>query len=392
MNMVTLLRRAFIRDYQNIEDPDIRAAHGAMSSWLGIFLNAILVGLKTTSALLLAASGGWVFSLALLGDALNNLFDFSSCLISLIGFRITRKPADKEHPYGHGRAEYIAGMLIGVAIIVSAALLLVRSIQGIVEQEQVAYDLFAYIALGATLPLKGLQSYVNFSLGKTLRSPTLRAVGFDAVIDVLLSSTLLIGALISHFLQIGSLDSYLGAAVSLFLFVAGGRALKEASDPLLGAALPSELQHQVEEIALADPRVQGVHDFLCHSYGEGVRFLSFHVELDESYSLKQAHEIIDSIEEKVQKATHSSVVVHADPVRLHDGKLDAYKAKIEEVLSHYGEGLSFHDLHFKRQGGKQVLCFDVLLPFGFKGEAEIKRELGSLNVPFEVTFDHPYSD
>ena len=388
MAMVTWLRKTFIRDYQNLADARVRSAHGVLSSWIGIFLNAILVGLKLTSALLLASSNAWVFSMALLGDALNNFFDFSSSIIALIGFRLSKKPADKEHPYGHGRAEYIAGMLIGVAIIVSASMLLFRSVQSVIETEEVRYDLFAFLALAMTLPLKGFQSYLNFSLGKKLSSPTLFAVGRDALIDVALSTSMLIGLLVSYLAHLPSLDGYLGIAVSAFLAYAGIKAMKEAADPLLGAPLSSELQKQVEDIALKEEHVRGVHDFLCHSYGENVRFLSFHVEIDQDLSLKEAHEIIDRIEEKVAEATQSSVVAHADPIDIDDDRLSTYKEKVEGILQPHG--LSFHDLHFK----EGVLYVDILLPFDFKEEEREKvlEELKSLDVKVSTTFDHPYSD
>ena len=390
--MVLWLRKAFIRDYDNLNDPKVRSAHGKLSSWLGIVLNAILVSLKLSSAFYLAAMGGWVFSLALVGDAVNNLFDFTSSILSLVGFAITSKPADSEHPYGHGRAEYIAGMLIGVAIIASGGMLLFRSAQGILLAEEVSYDLFAYIALSATLPIKGIQCYVNMRLGKLLHSPTLKAVGMDALFDVALSTLLLLGAAISAWTKLGSLDAYLGALVSLFLIYAGARALKEAGDPLLGETLPAELEAQVKEIVFADPRVKGVHDFLCHSYGEGVRYISFHMELDGSLSLQKAHEIVDEMEEKVALRTHSEVLIHPDPVDLNNPELHHVEVEIEAVLQRFPE-VSFHDLHVKEVEGKETYCFDVLLPFGYEEEkmAELKRELGSLSVATLVHYDHPYS-
>lgn len=386
MDMVLWLRKTFIRDYERLDDPLVRSRHGTLSSWIGIFLNLILVGLKLSSAFLLASANHWIFSMALIGDALNNFFDFSSSIIALIGFQMARKPADKEHPYGHGRAEYIAGMLIGVAILVSAGMLAFRSVQSIVHQDEVSTDIFAFLALALTLPLKGLQSYINFSLGKTLSSPTLTAVGRDAIIDVALSTSLLIGFFLAKVLSFPNLDGYLGAVVSLFLCYAGIRALKEATDPLLGEAPSATLQREVEEIVLGFEEVHGVHDFLCHSYGENVRFLSFHVELDGSLSLKKAHDLLEAIEEKVSERTHSSVVVHPDPI---DSEvLLKYEDKVTAILAPYQ--LTYHDLHLS----EGTLNLEVLLPFGFKEEdkKKIEADLRSLSENVHVVFDHPYAE
>lgn len=387
IGMVNFLRRVFIRDYQNLEDPKVRASHGVMSAVIGLFLNAVLFTLKFLSAILLLLSSGGILSMALLGDALNNGFDFLSSLISLIGFQISKKPADEDHPYGHGRSEYIAGMLVGVAIIVSAALLIYRSVQGIIGNEQISYDLFAFIALGATLPIKGLQAYLNFSLGKTLNSPTLKGVAFDATHDIILSSLLLTFALLSTYLSWPSLDNYLGIGTSCFLIFSGVEIIKESSSPLLGSPIDPELRESVEKMVLEDRRVHGVHDFICHTYGASTRYISFHVELDDSISLKAAHDIIDELEVKVSSLTHSSVLIHPDPIPVHDQKLDAYREKVTEILSSIDPEITFHDLHFK----KETLHMDILLPFKKAGlKRKITEKLHLLGIPLSLTFDHPY--
>ena len=391
--MVIWLRKTFIKNYQDIDDPNVRANHGVLSSILGLLLNAVLFGLKFTSALLLMLSTSGVLSLALLGDSLNNLFDFASSFIALLGFHIAKKPADKEHPYGHGRAEYVAGLMIGVVIIVSAVLLAYRSIQGIIHGDTTNYDLFAYIALASTLPIKGIQAYVNFSLGKTLRSPTLRGVGIDALVDICLSSLLLLFAILSKANGWTTLDNYLGLLVSAFLTYAGIEVLRETSGPLLGAPMDRKTQKEAESIILSFPGVYGVHDIIFHNYGEGFSYLSFHVELDGELNLKEAHDILDELEKRVGKATHSVAIAHPDPIDIHDERLTEFKRRIPLLLKELDEGLSCHDVHFTDER-KDSLTLDILVPFEAKEgiKTEIEDKLKELGVKLIINFDHPYSE
>lgn len=392
--MATWLRKTFIRNYDRIDDPKVRSAHGVLSAWLGIFLNLILFSLKFVSAILLAANAGWVFSLAILGDSLNNLFDFTNNLITLIGFSLAKKPADEKHPFGHERAEYIAGLLIGVAILLSAAFLLYRSITGIVQSEQVSYDLLAFIALGATLPIKAFQSYVNFSFGKLLHSDTLRSIGMDSLIDAVVSTLILVFALIGTHLSWPSFDAYLGALLALFLGYNGVNAIRLSIDSLLGSPIRKEFVKEVEAIALSHEGVKGVHDVLCHNYGEDIRYVSLHVELDGNLTLNETHAIIDAVENDIQVQLHASALVHPDPHAEENGKNATIAKQIKEILASIDENLTFHDLQIKKEGGKTTLSFDVLLPYSRDENLE-KRILDALKVldeEVDVTFDHPMTD
>lgn len=386
MGMVlTLLRKAFIKDYQNIDDAEVRAKHGVLCSALGIILNAILVLLKLFAAIVLAMNNGYVLSLALLGDTINNAFDIGSSVASLIGFRLSRKPADKGHPYGHARAEYVAGVVIGTAILFSAGTLLVESIRSIANNASLSYDLFAYLALGATIPIKGLQAYLNFAMGSLLRSPTLKGVGRDALTDMILSSLLLIGAILSTTFHWPFLDGYLGSFVALFLIYAGVRALIEGASPLLGEPMEKSFEEEIRAYIAKESDILGVHDIVCHQYGESVRFLTLHIEVDPSLTLLQAHETADRIEAGLSKQFHASVMVHVDPYDDHA----ELREKARALLQNIDPRLTCHDLHVE----DQILHLDVLLPFDLDQKQEqIKRELSSLGYEVQVVFDHPYSD
>jgi len=391
--MVTWLRKTFIKNYQDIGNVEVRSAHGVLSALVGLVLNLILFSLKTASALYMASQNAWIFSMALLGDSLNNLFDFSSSLITLIGFRISRKPADAEHPYGHQRAEYIAGMLIGVAILSSCILLAYHSITNLISGARVTYDLLAYIALGATLPVKALQSYTNYRIGAILGSDTLKAVAVDSLLDAILSSVLLIFAFVSPYIPWNGVDGVLGILVALFLSYNGIHAVKDGIDSLLGSPIQKEMEDTIRTIALSHPEVEDVHDILCHSYGEESRFISFHITLDGAMSLSKAHSIVDSIEREVAQLLRASVVVHPDP-KEKDEELDAYVSKAKEILSSISPECSLHDAHFINDAGTRALAFDVLIPFNAEPrlKEEIEKGLASLQVPLHIEFDHPYHE
>lgn len=383
--MLLILRKAFIEDYQNLANGKVRAAHGVLCSVLGIVLNAILVFLKLFAALFLASRNGWILSFALIGDTLNNSFDIGSSVASLIGFSLAKKPADKGHPYGHARAEYVAGVVIGTAILFSAATLLVESIQSIANNASLTYDLLSYIALGATIPIKGLQSYLNFAMGKLLNSPTLKGVGRDALTDMILSTLLLVGAILSTTFHWPFLDGYLGCFVALFLIYAGIRAFVEAASPLLGEPMKRSFVEEIEAYALSFGRVYGVHDVLCHQYGESVRFLTLHIEVEPSLSLIEAHELADLIEHGLGEKYHVSALVHVDPVDEHQD----LREKATRLLQNVDPRISCHDLHLE----DEVLHLDVLLPFDLDAkQEEIKKELGSLGYQVDVVFDHPFAD
>ena len=383
--MLSFLRKAFIKDYENLGEGEVRAAHGVLCSIAGIILNAILVFLKLFAALFLASRNGWVLSFALIGDTLNNSFDIGSSVASLIGFRLSRKPADQGHPYGHARAEYLAGVVIGTAILFSAGTLIVESIQSIAGNAALSYDLLAYIALGATIPIKGLQSYLNYAMGSLLRSPTLKGVARDSLTDMVLSTLLLIGAILSTTFAWPFLDGYLGCFVGLFLCYAGIRALIDSASPLLGEPMKKSFVEEVEAYVRRFPEVYGVHDVLCHQYGESVRFLTLHIEVDPGLSLKDAHETADHIERGLNERFHASSLVHVDP---YDGDI-VLREQVAMILKGLDPRISCHDLHLEND----VLHLDVLLPFGLDGKQdEIKRELSSLGYELDVVFDHPYSD
>ena len=392
--MVPFLRRLFIKDYRNVADPEVRARHGVLAATIGLVLNLLLVGAKLTAAIVLASKSAWVFSMALVGDALNNVSDFASCVVTLIGFSLSKKPADRQHPYGHRRLEYLTGLIVAVLILVAAAELLIQSLTKAIEGAEVRYDVLALAVLGGSILLKGLQGYVTLGLSKAIDSPALKATAMDSFLDVSATSTLLLGGLITYFSGFAYLDAYLGIAVSLFVGFSGVRMIIEEANPLIGSAFSAEKQRQIILAATAFTGVLGVHDVLAHDYGPGMTFLSLHVEVDERTPLLQAHGLAEEVERDLSERFGYAVTVHVDPVRVGDEALNREKEEILACLRQIDPAIGVHDMHRVEGAGKSALRFDVTLPFGCDQKAvdlALTKTGERLGVAIEATYEHPFA-
>lgn len=388
--MITFLRRWLIKDYDQLQNPRIRLNHGIVASWIGVFLNVILIGLKTAAAILMAASQNWIFSMALLGDAINNAGDLLSSLVSLIGFSSAKKPADQEHPFGHQRMEYIAALIVGMIILFAAFTLGRQSIEQLVNQQTVSYDLFAYIVFASSILIKCLQAYIFYGFGKAIDSLTLKGVGMDSLLDVTSSTVILIAAIITYFVNVSWLDGALGIAVSLFIAFSAIKMMKEASSLLLGESIPKAQQKEMMEAIIAIPGVLGAHDLIIHEYGHDHGYASVHIEVDASLSLLESHAIADQAEETISKWFPYEIVVHVDPKRS-DEEYKSLEEKILHALHTHIKHASIHDLQID---GYQI-SFDLLLPHEDASPKEediqswIKAEIGDhYSLRFQI--DHPY--
>ena len=387
--MINLLRRTFIKNYQDINDEKVRVGHGKMASIFGIVTNAILFLGKLTVAILLAQKNSWIFSAALIGDSINNLGDLASSVVSLIGFSLAGKPADEKHPFGHERIEYIAGLIISVLVIVSAAELLTNSIQKITSSSEINYDNLTIIVLSISIALKLYQGYFNYKVGKIINSPSLKATFVDSATDAFVSSVLLIGIIVSITTTYPYLDGYLGLVVSVFVAISGIRMIKETSDPLIGTTVDSKYKEEIESIVKKYPQVLGVHDLIVHFYGPTKIFLSFHAEIDEHMRLVEAHDLIDEIEKEVEATLHANVTIHIDPIST-SNYLVNLKQEILKLLQEKHPNVSIHDF---RVNPNKVIEFDILVPFEDKLTEEEINSILSENFPknkFKFVIDHPF--
>lgn len=388
--MARLLQRLFIKDYQNVSDPRVRTRYGLFCAIFGICLNVILVGLKLGCAIALAAKANWVFSMALLGESVNNLGDIASSVVSLLGFKFAAKPADKEHPYGHQRIEYVSALIVSFIILVAAGELVITSASNAINGVLASYDALTLIVLGVGIVLKAFQSYINYSFGKAIDSVALRATGQDSLMDAIATSTVLVSAALSFAFGWNFIDAYLGIAVGLFILYSGFSQAKEAVDLLIGKALPKGFEEEIEAAAKI-PGVIGVHDIRCHYYGPTKLFLSLHIEVEASQTLAAAHSLADEIERRLGADFHAEVTVHVDP---YEGE-NANKETVDlilKTLQKLDERISLHDFH----KDEETLSFDVVLPHGDKkiGEAEMLQLLNPLfpDAKIRITIDRPYEE
>ena len=406
MRMVTLLRKLFIKNYQDVNDETVRAKHGFLAAIFGIASNFILVALKLTVAFLLAfniannnpgVSILSVLPMALLGDAINNLSDMSSSLVTLIGFKAASKPADKEHPFGHERIEYIAGLIVSTIVVVLAFELFRSSLEKVITGELVQYELITIIILAISVLVKGIQSYFNYQIGKAISSRALRATALDSLTDAFGTFFIMISGILSLTLKWNFLDGYMGILISLFVFYSGIKMMKETADPLIGESNNKAIQKEIVDDVLSHPLILGVHDVLCHSYGPTKYFVSAHAEIDEKMDIVSAHELIDSIEEEIRKKFHCEITIHMDPIAIGDPLTDSLKEKTIKILASLDPKMNIHDFRVVKGEDNTNIIFDIVTPFDETlSEAKILDTLnqsfndGTHHYCFVIHFDHPF--
>jgi cation diffusion facilitator family transporter len=395
--MVTLLRRLFIKDYTNVGEESIRVKHGQVAALFGIISNCLLVAMKLVAAFVAQADSG-VLSIALIADAINNLSDMSSSIVTLVGFHISGKPADKEHPFGHQRLEYIAGLIVSSIVIALGAVLFKDSITKVINNERVSYELLGLIILGVSVLLKLLQSYVNYGMGKAISSEALKATSLDSLTDSIGTTAILISGLLSYLAGIDYLDGYMGILISLFVAYSGFKMIKETAEPLIGEQNNQELVSDVVNDIKTHKEILGVHDVLCHSYGPTKYFISLHAEINENMSMLEAHDVIDEIEREIKHKFHIDITIHMDPVAVGDPLTDKLKSEVGAELFKISPELKFHDFRIVRGPTHTNIIFDVLLPYDEKVTQDvIMKSLEAHFNPgekktyyFVVDFDRPF--
>ncbi len=396
--MITFLRKTFIKDYQNIHDPKVREKHGILSSVFGIVTNFILVALKLTAAIVMAIPTG-LFSVAIIADAVNNLTDMASSVVNLVGFKAASRPADADHPFGHGRIEYIAGLIVSMLVVLVAFELFQSSIEKAIAGTTQSYDILAMVILGVSILLKLFQGYFNYAMGKTIDSPSLKATAVDSLGDSLATTAVLVSAVLTYTMGWGFLDAYLGMAVSVFVFVAGIRMIIDTSKPLVGEAAKKNYVQEIVSYALSHPGIKGVHDLLVHSYGPNKSFISFHAEIDSKTPMMEAHDMIDNLEEDIRKKFGCEVSIHMDPILIGDEATDQAKAKCMAILKALDEKITIHDFRLVSGPTHMNLIFDILVPF--ESDVTLEKAIEALkkgfenNVPkanFVVRLDRPFDE
>ncbi|MCM1165094.1 MAG: cation diffusion facilitator family transporter [Lachnospiraceae bacterium] len=386
--MTDLLIKLFIKDGGSVETPAVRSAYGKMAGKVSIFCNLLLCICKFFAGI---ASG----SVSVTADAVNNLSDASSGVISLIGFKLSEKSADAEHPYGHGRYEYLAGFIVAALILVIGVQLLRDSIVRIVSPEEVEFGILPLGVLAVSIIVKLWMMLFNRRIGRLISSETLFAAAADSRNDVISTSAVLAALIISRCCSV-ELDGIMGAAVAVFILYSGVGLIKDALDPLLGKAPSPELVEKIHEKILSYNGILGTHDLMIHDYGPGRQFASVHVEVPAEMTLVECHEIIDGIERDFLREG-MNMLVHPDPI-VSEGAAGELNAELNGIVGRIDGRISVHDIRVVRCPEGEKVIFDCVLPpdSGIEEKAlaeEITRFL-RVNHPScrcVITFDSGYA-
>lgn len=364
--MTKFLLRVFVGKDVDFGAGKVRAAVGKLSGTVGILCNMLLCIAKLAVGVL---SG----SISIMADAMNNLTDMVSSVVTLVGFRLAEKPADKEHPYGHARYEYLSGLAVAALILIIGFELAKTSLEKIITPTDVALSLpMALILIGSIL-VKLWLSLFNRYLGKNINSAALQATAADSRNDVIATAAALIGAVIQANTN-WAVDGIIGLGVALFILYSGVTLAKQTISPLLGEAADPQLRKLIIDIMDSDPLVLNYHDLMVHDYGPGQRFASLHVEMDQSEDALVCHEIIDNLERRCLQQHKVNLVIHYDPVALGDESLNEMREQVLCALQQQDPRLTLHDFRMVKGKGHTNLIFDVALPFDLKGqEKSIKK-------------------
>lgn len=356
--MLTLLSRIFIRSEKETNDPAVRQAYGMLCGSVGIFLNLCLFIGKF-------AAGVLSNSIAITADAFNNLSDAGSSIITLIGFKMAGQKPDPDHPFGHGRIEYISGLLVSIIIILMGFELLKSSFDKILHPEELTFSPVVLLILLASILVKCYMYFYNHRLGKRFSSSAMLATATDSLSDMLSTAVVLIATLVSHYSGLG-IDSWCGILVGLFICYSGFGAAKDTISPLLGQAPEPEFVRQVTDIVMAHPEIVGTHDLIVHNYGPGRVLLSLHAEVPADGDILKLHDVIDTIEHELRDTLSCHAVIHMDPVQVGDAETDRLKALVGACLETIDPALSMHDFRIVAGPTHTNLIFDVVTPYRFK--------------------------
>ena len=387
--MTRFLLKIFIKNYENTSDLKVRENYGKFSGIVGIISNLLLFLIKFIT--------GLVFnSISIIADAVNNLSDFASSLITVVGFKLSGKPADEEHPYGHARIEYISGLIISFLVLILGLQLAKSSIEKIIYPETADFGIVVIGILVISILLKFWQGTFYKKIGKAIHSTTLKATAADSMNDVFSTSAVLAGMILTKLTGF-NLDGYMGLLVAILILVSGFRLVIDTSNPLLGVAPTKEMVNEIYEKILKYDGVIGIHDLNVHNYGEGRCFASLHCEMPASQDIMISHDIIDNIERDFLKEMGIHLVIHLDPVVTDDLKTNELKEKVKEVVKTISPELSIHDFRVVWGATHSNLIFDVLVPFGFSiADSEllhlIEEKIAEIDNTYiaVLTIDHSY--
>ena len=366
--MTKLLLRLFVKNYENSEDMMVRASVGKLAGATGIVCNIILFLGKLLAGVLAG-------SVAIIADAVNNLSDASSSVVTLLGFRLAQQPADEDHPYGHARYEYLSGLLVAVLILVIGVELVKSSVGKIISPEPIDFSMITVAILVASVVVKLWMSMFFGTLGKRINSLTLQATSLDSRNDVVSTVAVLAGCVAGYFLNV-NIDGYVGLLVAVFILYSGVNIVKETISPLLGEQADAELVGKIKELVLSCEEVLNVHDLLIHDYGPGRCFASIHAEVSARLDPMEVHDILDDIECEAMKELNVHLVIHYDPVLPDDAEWAEMSNMMGEIIKEVAPEVTMHCFRMVGGAKQKNLVFDLMVPYDSeKTNQELKKEI-----------------
>ena len=384
------IRKLFIKDYQDTQNPKVRFRYGLVAGIFGIISNALLCVFK----LIVGVVGN---SITIIADAINNLSDAGSSVVTLVGFKLSATPPDNDHPFGHARYEYITSLLVSVTVLFIGILLLKSSIEKCITPEEVSVSVYTYVVLGVAIAMKLVQMLIYLDFSKAINSGALKASAADSRNDVLATVAVLISTIVidvagDKISPKVSVDGIMGIAVSAFIIVSSILLIKEAMSPILGEKPPKELVDKITAKILSYDGVIGVHDLVVHSYGENHCFVVAHVEVPADVDITKSHDVIDNIEHDFWNEMHVRITIHMDPVDTKNKQLAVLNLRAQVAIANLDENLSLHDFRLVSGQTHTNMLFDVVIPYGSKITLDdvkdaLKKEFGNDPVKYFFVID-----
>lgn len=387
--MTKFLIKLFIKD-EDTNTQRGRELYGRLAGAVGIICNLLLSVMKLII-------GSISNSVSITADATNNISDAGSSIVTLVGFRLSGKPADKDHPYGHARIEYISSLIISFLILLIGCSIFKESVTKIFKPEESLFNIATVIVLVASILVKLWLSVFNKFLGKQINSKALEATAIDSRNDVITTTAVLLASVISHFTGF-NLDGYMGVIVSVFIFISGINLVKETLDPLLGQPPTKEMFETIEKKILSYDNVLGVHDLMVHSYGPNTYFASAHIEMDAKIDVLICHDIMDQIERDFKSELNIHLVVHLDPTILDSPEINELKEMVNDIICEIDRDLTFHDFRVVIGEENKNVLFDVVVPPEYKySDEELEKiitdkitEISNGKIFTVLVVDHSY--
>ena len=363
---MNLLVRKFVKNYNEVDNPKVRSAYGTLSSVVGIVCNIILFVTKFIM-------GTIANSISIISDGFNNLSDCASCVVTLFGYKMAAKPADKDHPFGHGRFEYLTSLIIAMVIMLVGFELFTDSVDKVIHPEEVRFSVVVLITLIISILVKVWMSVFNRGMGKKINSSAMLATAKDSANDVIATAATIV-ALVASIWTDAPIDGIMGIVVSLFILISGFGIIRETVDELLGQPADEELVSKIKEMVGENPYALGMHDLIIHSYGPGNLIGSVHIEVDGKGNIMEIHDVIDELERDIYEELNIRMTIHMDPVEMDNEFLNECKSMMVEIINELDSALSIHDFRVVSGPSHTNLIFDMVVPHECKLEEKYIKE------------------